>query len=199
MDSTGVVIAFWVLSVMTVGSALAVFLSRNLMHAVVFLILAFVGNAGLFLTLSADFIAVAQVLIYAGAISVLLVFAVMLTPLSSRDNGNSLYVVPGVLAGLGIAAAVVFVSVDVDWSQIAPDLGRVVDWGNVELSGEALAARSFDDTIERIGQLLLGRYVLAFEVASVLLLFALLGAVTLVQEDPDRPAPEPSATPEETA
>lgn len=198
MDSTGVVIAFWVLSAVTVGSALAVFLSRNLMHAVVFLILAFVGNAGLFLTLSADFIAVAQVLIYAGAISVLLVFAVMLTPLSSRDNGNSLYVVPGVLAGLGIAAVIVFVSVDVDWSLIAPDLGRVVDWSNVELTGDALAARSFEDTIERIGDLLLGRYVLAFEVASVLLLFALLGAITLVQEDPDSPAPEPGATPEET-
>lgn len=199
MDSTGVVIAFWVLSAITVGSALAVFLSRNLMHAVVFLILAFVGNAGLFLTLSADFIAVAQVLIYAGAISVLLVFAVMLTPLSSRDNGNSLYVVPGVLAGLGIAAVIVFVSVDVDWSQIAPGLGRVVDWTNVELTGDALAARSFDDTIERIGELLLGRYVLAFEVASVLLLFALLGAITLVQEDPDSPAPEPGSTPEESA
>ena len=198
MDSTGVVIAFWVLSAVTVGSALAVFLSRNLMHAVVFLILAFVGNAGLFLTLSADFIAVAQVLIYAGAISVLLVFAVMLTPLSSRDNGNSLYVVPGVLAGLGIAAVIVFVSVDVDWSQIAPGLGRFVDWSNVELTGEALAARSFDDTIERIGDLLLNRYVLAFEVASVLLLFALLGAIALVQEDPDRPAPEPGSTPEET-
>lgn len=199
MDSTGVVIAFWVLSAITVGSALAVFLSRNLMHAVVFLILAFVGNAGLFLTLSADFIAVAQVLIYAGAISVLLVFAVMLTPLSSRDNGNSLYVVPGVLAGLGIAAVIVFVSVDVDWSQIAPGLGRVVDWTNVELTGDALAARSFDDTIERIGELLLGRYVLAFEVASVLLLFALLGAITLVQEEPDSPAPEPGSTPEESA
>lgn len=199
MDSTGVVIAFWVLSAVTVGSALAVFLSRNLMHAVVFLILAFVGNAGLFLTLSADFIAVAQVLIYAGAISVLLVFAVMLTPLSSRDNGNSLYVVPGVLAGVGIAAVIIFVSVDVDWSLIAPDLGRFVDWSNVELTGEALAARSFEDTIERIGDLLLGRYVLAFEVASVLLLFALLGAITLVQEDPDSPAPEPGAKPEETA
>jgi NADH-quinone oxidoreductase subunit J len=126
--------------------------------------------AGLFITLSADFIAVAQVLIYAGAISVLLVFAVMLTPLVSRDNGNSLYLAPGALAGLGLASIVVFVAIEADWAQ---------------LSGDALAARAFPDTVATIGDLLLGRYVLAFEVASVLLLFALLGAIVLVHERGD--------------
>ena len=64
------------------GSAVGVFLARNLIHAVALLVLSFVATAGLFLTLSADFIAVAQVLIYAGAIPVLMVFAVMLTPLA---------------------------------------------------------------------------------------------------------------------
>ncbi|HRC62226.1 MAG TPA: NADH-quinone oxidoreductase subunit J, partial [Dehalococcoidia bacterium] len=82
MESTGIVLGFWLLSGVTVASALLVFLSRNLLHAVLALVLSFLGMAGLFVTLSADFIAVAQVLIYAGAISVLLVFAVMLTPLA---------------------------------------------------------------------------------------------------------------------
>jgi NADH:ubiquinone oxidoreductase subunit 6 (subunit J) len=178
MDSTGIVVAFWVLTAVTIGAGLGVIASRDLLHSIFFLIVSFLAMAGLFVTLSADFIAVAQVLIYAGAISVLLVFAVMLTPLVSRDNGNSLYIAPGAIAGLGIAALVVFVAVDADWAQ---------------LSGNALAARSFPDTVATIGELLVGRYVLAFEVASVLLLFALLGAIVLVHEREDAPAATPRA------
>ena len=170
MESTGIVIAFYVLSGLTVGSALAVFLMRNLVHAIGFLVLSFLGMAGLFFTLSADFIGVAQILIYAGAISVLLVFAVMLTPLASRNNGNSLYAAPGVLLGAAIAAIVVFTAIDVQWN---------------ELTGAALEERAFVDTIETIGDQLLGRHVLAFEMASVLLLFAFLGAIVLVTDSDD--------------
>ncbi|MSQ41948.1 MAG: NADH-quinone oxidoreductase subunit J [Dehalococcoidia bacterium] len=168
MDSPGVVAAFWVLSALTVGSALAVFLSRNLIHAVVFLVASFLGMAGLFITLSADFIAVAQMLIYAGAVSILMVFAVMLTPLAARDNANSLFVLPGVALGAAFAAVVGYTAVNVDWPQVA---------------GEALDARSFADTVRGIGDALLGPYLLAFEMASVLLLAALLGAIVLVRED----------------
>ena len=57
-------------------------LVRDLVHAVLFLILSFIGVAGLYITLSADFVAVVQVLIYAGAISVLMLFAILLTPRS---------------------------------------------------------------------------------------------------------------------
>jgi len=169
VESTGVAVAFWLLSALTVGGALLVLLSRNLLHALVFLVVAFLGTAGLFLTLSADFIAVAQILIYAGAIAVLIVFAIMLTPLASRDNANSLYAVPGILLGLAVAALVAFAALDGGWP---------------ELAGEALAERGFSSTVAAIGELLLGRYVLAFEVASVLLLFALVGAIVLVREEP---------------
>ena len=166
MDSIGIVAGFWLLSAITVGAALAVFLSRNLIHAVMFLVVAFLGMAGLFVTLSADFIAVAQVLIYAGAISVLMVFAVMLTPLAGRDNANSLYALPGTALGVAFAAIVAFVAVEVEWTVIAD-----VD------------ADRFPTTVQAIGEALLGRYVLAFEVASVLLLAALIGAIVLVRED----------------
>ncbi len=168
MDSAGIVAGFWLLSGLTVGSSLLVFASRNLLHAVLFLVLSFLGMAGLFVTLSADFIAVAQVLIYAGAISVLLVFAVMLTPLASRDNANSLFALPGVLIGLAFAGIVAFVAIDVDWP---------------ELTGDALGKRDFATTVEGIGSALLEPYILAFEVASVLLLAALVGAILLVRED----------------
>ena len=168
MESTGIIVAFWGLSAVTVLSAAGVFLARNLIHAVTLLVLSFIGTAGLFLTLSGDFIAVAQVLIYAGAIPVLMVFAMMLTPLAGRDNGNGLYLVPGVALGAAIAGVVAFVAIDVDWGA---------------LSGDALAATDFATTANAIGNALVGRYVLAFEVASVLLLAALIGAIVLVRED----------------
>ena len=167
MESPGIILGFWALSGVTVLASLLVLVSRNLLHALVFLVLAFLGMAGLFVTLSADFIAVAQVLIYAGSIAVLMVFAIMLTPLASRDNANSLYVIPAILGGLGTAALIGFVAVDTPWA---------------ERRGDELRASDFPDTIAAIGDLLLGRYVLAFEVASVLLLFALLGAIVLVHE-----------------
>ncbi|MEX0785498.1 MAG: NADH-quinone oxidoreductase subunit J, partial [Dehalococcoidia bacterium] len=90
---------------------------RNLLHAVLFLILSFIGIAGLYITLSADFVAVAQVLIYAGAISVLMIFGVMLTPLSNRNNaGNFLQLPALVLSGL-VIAGVTFVAIETDWRE----------------------------------------------------------------------------------
>ena len=136
---------------------------RNLLHAVLFLILSFVGVAGLYITLSADFVAVVQVLIYAGAIAVLMIFAVMLTPLSSRDNAEGLLRLPAlVLAGL-VAASVAFVAIETEW--------RVV------------TGSSFESTTTEIGEALLSPFVLPFEIASVLLVAAMIGAIVLVQED----------------
>lgn len=167
MESPGIILAFFALSGLTATSALLVLVARNLMHALVFLVVSFLGMAGLFLTLSADFIAVAQILIYAGSISVLMVFAVMLTPLASRNNGSTLYVIPALLAAGGLSNIIGFIAIDTDWD---------------ERKGEALAKSDFTTTVAGIGDLLLGKYILAFEVASVLLLFALLGAIVLVQE-----------------
>jgi len=167
VESPGIILAFWIFSAITVAGCLMVLVSRNLLHALVFLVLAFLGMAGLFLTLSADFIAVAQILIYAGSIAVLMVFAIMLTPLAARDNGNSLYVLPALAAGLGIAGIIGFVAVNSPWAQ---------------LTGDALKQGDPDTTVSVIGDLLVGRYVLPFEVASILLFFGLLGAIVLVHE-----------------
>ena len=157
------VIAFWALAALAVSSAAMIIVVRNLLHAVLFLILSFVGVAGLYITMSADFVAVAQVLIYAGAISVLMIFAVMLTPQSSRDNaGNFLQAPAFVLSGLMIAA-VSLVAVETDWR-------------------EAERA-SFDGTATAIGDALVSPFVLPFEIASVLLVAAMIGAIVLVRED----------------
>ena len=75
--------------------------------------------AGLFLTLSADFIAISHILIYAGAISVLLVFAVMLTPLGSRDNANSLYINIGAPVGFLISLLIGFMAWNTSWNELS--------------------------------------------------------------------------------
>ena len=163
MDDTGTVVAFWILAAITVGSALMVVFVRNLVHAVVFLVVSFVGVAGLYITLSADFIAVTQVLIYAGAISVLLLFAIVLTPRGSRDNAESFLRLPAVLVALLVGTTLGYVALDTDWT-IANRAG-------------------FGETASVIGEALLGKYVLPFEVASVLLLVAMLGAIVIVRPD----------------
>ncbi|HZQ38870.1 MAG TPA: NADH-quinone oxidoreductase subunit J, partial [Dehalococcoidia bacterium] len=80
MSGFGPVSAFYVLAVLSIGSALAVMAARSIIHAVLFLVLFFVSLAAMFVLLSADFVAVAQLLVYAGAIGVLVVFAILLTP-----------------------------------------------------------------------------------------------------------------------
>ncbi len=163
MDDAGTVAAFWVLAVLTVGSALMVAAVRNLVHAVVFLILSFVGVAGLYITLSADFVAITQVLIYVGAVSVLILFAIVLTPRAGRDNAETFLRLPAVLLAGLVAATLIFAAVDTDWS---------------------LADRAgFPETASVIGQLLLDKYVLPFEIASVVLLVSMLGSIILVRPE----------------
>jgi len=158
-----VVIAFWSLAGLTLGSAAMIILVRNLLHAVLFLILSFVGIAGLYITLSADFVAVTQVLIYAGAIAVLMIFAVMLTPRSSRDNAGNFLQLPALLLSGLVIAGLTFVVLETDWREA----GR----------------GPFDSTAAAIGEALLTPFVLPFEIASVLLVAAMIGAIVLVRED----------------
>ena len=168
MDDAGSVIAFWLLTALTVGSALGVVMVRDLIRALVLLITSFLGVAGLYITLSADFVAVAQVLIYAGAISILLIFAIMLTPRAGRDNAETFLQIPGLLLAGLVAFTIAFASLETDWS--------IAERGG------------FDETASAIGEALLDKYVLPFEMASVLLLVAMLGAIVLVR---------PEGTPEE--
>ncbi len=163
MEDAGSVVAFWVLAVMTIGTALMVVAVRNLIHAVVFLILSFLGVAGLFVTLSADFVAVAQVLIYAGAIPVLILFAIMLTPRAGRDNAETFLRLPGLVLVATLASTIMAVALVTDW--------------------EVATREGFPETASTIGEALLSTYVLPFEIASVLLLAAIVGAIVLVRPE----------------
>jgi NADH-quinone oxidoreductase subunit J len=163
MDDFGPVAAFWILSALTLVSAGGVMVSRNLLHAVLFLIVTFVGVAGFFVLLSADFIAMAQVIIYVGAIAVLVLFAILLTPRAGRDNAETRWALPGVLLSVCLAAVFLFVIHDTAWKTVdqAPD-------------PEVLSAAA-------LGRALLDTWVLPFEIASVLLTAALVGAIMLTR------------------
>jgi NADH:ubiquinone oxidoreductase subunit 6 (subunit J) len=165
LEGFGVTSAFWGLGVLAVGAALGIMLARSLLHAVLWLILAFIALAGLFVTLSADFVAVAQVLVYAGAVGVLVIFAIMLTPNSATGNAETRFFGAGLLAASVLSGVMVYVAAETDWHTIASD---------------RFAPGS---TATQIGEALVNRYVLPFEVASVLLIAAMVGALVLVRNE----------------
>ena len=188
-------VVFWLLTVVAVGSALGVVLIRDLFRAALLLVAVFVAVGGYFVLLSAEFLAVVQVLIYAGAISVLIIFAVMLTRDVQRGNPpNRLQIPAGVLAAL-LLAALVTVAVDTQWNFL-PDDGRqtvdLVQTGAVaNISAESLAQAGVTEASEQeavqtagLADLLIGKFVLPFEAVSVLLLAALIGALALVRPRP---------------
>jgi NADH-quinone oxidoreductase subunit J len=157
-------VMFFVLSAVTLISGALVVTTRSLFRSALWLILTFFGIAGLFILLHAEFLAVAQVLIYVGAISTLIIFAIMLSrgvmdPGAQRFNSQW-----GLVAGFG---AVFFVL-------LSAILMRV-RWP--ASPGEPPAG-----VIEQLGADFVGPYVIPFEVASVLLVVAMIGAIIIARE-----------------
>ena len=164
-------LAFAVLAGITLGSALMVVSLRNIFHSLLFLALSFLGVAGIYLLLSADFLAAVQVLIYIGAITVLLMFALMLT---HRVMSKSIVQTLGQwwLAPLSVSGGLLVI------------LLRVF-----VLNPWNLKPTPAGPTTGIIGQALMTKYVLPFELASIVLLVAMIGAIILAKEDkPDDPA-----------
>jgi NADH-quinone oxidoreductase subunit J len=159
-------VLFIIVAAATLGSSLMVVTVRNLVHAALWLIATLGGIAILFVFLSASFLAVAQVVIYIGAISILMIFTIMLTRNVAIDPGqqvNSSW--PGALVvAIGLFAVIVLMlSQWADLGITAPDLPANYD--SLRLLGLALVAPN--------------GYVLPFELASVLLLAALIGSIVV--------------------
>ena len=163
MSDFGFHLAFWSLGAMTIGGASMIMISRNLIHAVIWLVMSMLGVAGLYLTLSADFIAVVQVLIYVGAISVLMLFAILLTPRAERDNSQTRTAAPAGLVVLMVMIATMWVAIDTDWG--------------------AVREAALTDQARLIGESLIKHYILPFEIGAVLLTAALVGAIALARQD----------------
>jgi NADH-quinone oxidoreductase subunit J len=160
-------IVFLILTVMTLGGALGVVVSRNLFHSALFLALSFAGVVGYYVLLDAGFLAAVQLLIYIGAIAILILFAVMLTRglMAKRQSQHNQQWLIAALVTLLIFVVLAVVLWQVEWPVA---------------SEQALASPNV--SVSQLGQELLGPYVIPFEVASVLLLVALIGAVILARE-----------------
>jgi NADH-quinone oxidoreductase subunit J len=161
---TGAQIIFLVVALYTLGSALMVVTTRNLVHAALWLVSTLFGVAVIYALLNASFIAVVQVVVYIGAIAILFIFAVMLTRKDMRDTGpqvNKSWWAGALVAVLAFAGLAALLSGWSGFSKTAAELPAGFD--AVSLLGEALVSPE--------------AYVLPFEVASVLLLAALVGAV----------------------
>lgn len=152
------VLGFWILAIALIGSALGVVLTKNLFHSVLWLALGLVSTAGVFLLLDAEFLAAVQVLLYAGGVITVVVFAIVVT---EKLVGEKISHTSKRLAGGGVVAAGIFAMIASLISRASLDIGRP--------EATAEATRS-------IGLLLLTKYLLPFELLAVLLLAGLIAA-----------------------
>jgi NADH:ubiquinone oxidoreductase subunit 6 (subunit J) len=150
--------AFWIFAVALVGAAAAVVLGRNLFHSVLWLAAALIATAGLFLTLDAEFIAAVQVLLYAGGVITVVVFAIVVTErlVGERLSHTSRHLVAGGLVSAALLAL----------------LARAIARAPFDLVKPAVAA----DLTRQLGTSLLTQFALPFELLAVLLVVGLLGA-----------------------
>lgn len=188
-------VVFWILSVMAVVGALGVVMVPDLFRAALLLIVVFIAVAGFFILLSAEFLAVVQVLIYVGAIAILIIFAVMLTRDVQHGNlPNRMQMPAAVLAAL-LFAALVAVAVDTQWEFLPAEQQERVDLVQTSavttLTGDVLTEAGITSPEEQaevqnagLADLLISDYVLPFEAVSLLLLAALIGALVLVRPNP---------------
>ena len=156
---TGEIVAFYALSAMLVVSALAVVLSKNLFHAVLWLALALTGTAGIFLLLDAEFLAAVQLLLYAGGVVTIVVFAIVVT---ERLVGERITQTNRRIAGGALVCGALL------WLLVTTVLQRPLT---------AMKPIMADDLTKAIGESVLTRFVLPFELLAFLMLAALLGAI----------------------
>lgn len=160
-------VIFWLLAVVMVTAAVRVVTTRNVVHAALYLVGTLLGAAGLYILLLAEFVAWAQVLVYVGAVVVLMLFGLMLTraPIGASEADNDQRLVAALCAG-ALFAVTSYILVDAFSGQ------------EIELAG-----RTAGTTSRAIGEVIFSSYVWPFELVSVLLLAALIGAVVIARRD----------------
>jgi NADH-quinone oxidoreductase subunit J len=159
-------IVFWILAFVTVISAFMVVSLRNIFHCALSLIVCLSGVAGIYILLHAEFLAAAQILIYVGAVSILMIFAIMLTSNLAtqkimQTNQNAM-----------VAFVTCLVFAFGSWFLI--DRTHVWHWIEQPLP---------ENNVLEIGKQLMTQYMVPFEVISVLLIAALIGAIVLAREE----------------
>jgi NADH-quinone oxidoreductase subunit J len=164
--------SFAILALLTLGGAVAAMGLRNLVHCALALTLAFAGLAGLYLQLNAQFVGFAQILVYIGAVAILVVFAILLT--RGSESPRQAIFSPTWFVGGGVAIVVFGL------------------FAGVILSSQALPRHippAPQATVRQIGEQLMTKYVLPLEVMGLLLTAALIGAVIIGMQDKGEPPP----------
>ena len=157
-------ISFWILAAIMILAALGVVLLRNVFRAALSLILCFLMVAGLYITLSADFLAAVQILVYVGAISVLIILAIMMTREVQRGSPPNRLQFPAFVVTLLFFEVLVLTLINTPWQiSSTPPLAPTT---------ASLATLLFGE----------GGFILPVEIAAVLLLSAIIGAIVLARE-----------------
>jgi NADH-quinone oxidoreductase subunit J len=166
-------LAFVVLAVTMVGSALRMVTTKNVVHAALYLVMVLAGVAALYILLASEFVAITQVLVYIGAIVVLFLFGIMLTRAElgiSHDLDNDrVQRWVGAVVGVVLAAVMGYAL----WDQ----------WRGTRIEVVGRTTTQLGQSTNLVGDTIFGPYLVPFEVASVLLLAALIGAIVLARRD----------------
>jgi NADH-quinone oxidoreductase subunit J len=159
-------ISFAIIAVVTIAAGVAAMGLRNLVHCSLALVVAFAGLAAAYLQLDAQFVGFAQILVYVGAVSILVVFAILLT--RSGENPNESVFSSSWMIGLTVVVAVLGVLVWAIWKS-------------------GITKRELppvpDVTVQKIGDVLMNKFVLPLEVVGLLLTAAMIGAVIIAMHD----------------
>ncbi len=180
-------VVFWMIALLSIATAIAVIQVKDLFRAALFLAACFLSIAALFVLLRSEFLAVIQLLIYVGAISVLTIFVVLTTKDVEHGNPSNMLRVPAALLTTLFFLTTSVVLIGGEWNLIENAIiaggATSVDSGQVQLSADSLESIGivFSNSIPNIADLLLQDFVIVFEVASVLLLAAVIGALALVR------------------
>lgn len=160
----GVDIGFWILAIVCVAAALAVVVLRNVFRAALSLILCFLTVAGIYILLSAEFLAIVQILIYVGAISVIIILAIMMTREYQQGSPSNKFRIPAFVIAVLVLGVVLYAVLGTTWN--------ISDTAPAAANTQVIANQLFGPE----------GYVLPLEIAGVLLLATVIGAIILLRE-----------------
>lgn len=164
-------VAFFILSLLTIGGAVFMISFTRVVHMVIAIGVTFISIAGLFVLLEAEFVAVSQVLVYSGSISILMLFGIMLTKHDAAEVGKN-RTQNKILSFIGVAAFFVIVFMGIQktvWPEVAQN-----------------PINPAISNAKQLGLEIFTKYVIPFELVSILLLVALVGAIIMAKKEGDK-------------
>ena len=160
----GQVIAFWIFALAIIGAALGVVLLKNVFRAAILLITCFLGVAGFFILLNADFLAAMQVLIYIGAISILVILAIMLTRELVIGSPSNKFQIPALIIAVLFCSGIIWAVLNTNW--------QISDVTPAAVTTAGLADRLFSKD----------GFILPMEIIPTVLLATIIGAIVLIKD-----------------